>query len=44
VSLLPGAVAESAFLSYVLFFGRRAVAAGLSADIERPPDTHPVAA
>jgi uncharacterized membrane protein SpoIIM required for sporulation len=42
--ILIGAVAETAFLSYVLFFGRRAVAAGLTADIERPPDTLPVAA
>ncbi len=42
--ILIGAVAEAAFLGYVLFFGRRAVAAGLSADIERPPDTLPVAA
>ena len=36
--------AEVAFLSYVLYFGRRAVAAGLTADIEAPPDTLPVAA
>ena len=39
-----GAAAEVTFLSYVLFFGHRAVAAGLTADIEAPPDTLPVAA
>ena len=38
------AAAEAAFLSYVLVFGRRAVAAGRTADIDRPPDTLPVAA
>jgi hypothetical protein len=39
-----GAVAEVTFLGYVLFFARRAVAAGRTADIEAPPDTLPVAA
>jgi uncharacterized membrane protein SpoIIM required for sporulation len=42
--ILIGAVAEAAFLAYVLVLGRRAVAAGQSADIENPPDTLPVAA
>lgn len=42
--ILIGAAAEAAFLAYVLVFGRRAVAAGQSADIENPPDTLPVAA
>jgi len=36
-----GAVAEAAFLGNVLFFGRRAVPTGLTADIERPPGAHP---
>ena len=39
-----GAVAETAFLSYALVFGRRAVAAGRTADIDSPPDTLPIAA
>ena len=39
-----GAVAEMSFLSYVWFFGRRAVRAGLSSDVEEAPDTVPVAA
>jgi hypothetical protein len=43
-ALRPGAFGEAAFLAYVLVFGRRAVAAGQSADIENPPDTLPVAA
>jgi uncharacterized membrane protein SpoIIM required for sporulation len=38
-----GAVAEVAFLSYVLVLGRRAAAAGLSPDIEHAPDVAPVA-
>jgi uncharacterized membrane protein SpoIIM required for sporulation len=42
--ILIGAVAEAAFLGYVLVLGRRAVAAGQSADIENPPGTLPVAA
>jgi len=39
-----GAVAEATFLGYVLVCGRRAVAAGLTADIDNPPDVLPVAA
>jgi uncharacterized membrane protein SpoIIM required for sporulation len=42
--ILIGAVAEVAFLAYVLILGRRAVAAGQTPDIESPPDTRPVAA
>jgi uncharacterized membrane protein SpoIIM required for sporulation len=42
--ILIGAVAEAAFLAYVLILGRRAVAAGQTSDIESPPDTLPVAA
>lgn len=38
-----GAVAEAAFLAYVLVIGRRAVRAGLSADMEEAPDVAPVA-
>ncbi len=38
-----GAVAEAAFLTYVIFFGRRAVAAGESGDVERAPDLAPSA-
>ncbi len=41
--ILIGAVAEAAFLSYVIVLGRRAAAAGLSADIEETPDVMPVA-
>jgi uncharacterized membrane protein SpoIIM required for sporulation len=37
-----GGVAEAAFLSYVIFFGRRAVAAGETGDILEVPDTAPV--
>ena len=37
-----GAVAEAAFLAYVLVLGRRAVAAGRSPDMEHVPDTAPV--
>jgi len=37
-----GGVAEAAFLAYVLVLGRRAVAAGLTADIAEAPDTAPV--
>ncbi|GAA4205966.1 stage II sporulation protein M [Streptosporangium oxazolinicum] len=36
-----GVVAEAAFLTYVIFFGRRAVAAGESGDVERAPDQAP---
>ena len=38
-----GAVAVTAFLGYALGFGRRAVAAGLTGDIEEAPDEVPVA-
>ena len=38
-----GAVAEAAFLSYVILLGRRAAAAGQTADMEHAPDTAPVA-
>ncbi|MEU3163953.1 stage II sporulation protein M [Streptosporangium sp. NPDC006930] len=38
-----GVVAEVAFLAYVIFFGRRAVAAGESGDMERAPDLAPSA-
>jgi uncharacterized membrane protein SpoIIM required for sporulation len=40
--ILIGAVAEAAFLGYVLVLGRRAVRAGLSSDIEEAPDFAPV--
>ncbi|GHH68479.1 membrane protein [Streptosporangium violaceochromogenes] len=38
-----GVVAEAAFLAYVFFFGRRAVAAGESGDLDRAPDQAPSA-
>jgi uncharacterized membrane protein SpoIIM required for sporulation len=38
-----GAVAVSAFVGYVLYFGRRGVAAGLTGDIAEAADTVPVA-
>ena len=38
-----GAVAVTAFLSYALGLGRRAVAAGRTGDIEYAPDELPVA-
>jgi uncharacterized membrane protein SpoIIM required for sporulation len=38
-----GVVAEAAALSYVIVLGRRALRAGLSADIEEAPDVVPVA-
>ena len=38
-----GALAEAIFLSYVIVLGRRAVAAGLTADIAEAPDVLPVA-
>jgi uncharacterized membrane protein SpoIIM required for sporulation len=41
--ILIGAAAEVAFLSYVIVFGRRAAAAGLTADIAEAPDVLPVA-
>ncbi|HWG60120.1 MAG TPA: stage II sporulation protein M [Streptosporangiaceae bacterium] len=37
-----GVAAEAAFLSYVIFFGRRATAAGLTPDMEHVPDAAPV--
>lgn len=39
-----GAIAEAVFLSYVIIFGRRAVAAGQTGDIAEAPDLLPVAA
>jgi uncharacterized membrane protein SpoIIM required for sporulation len=42
--ILIGAVVEVAFASYLIVFGRRAAAAGLSADIEEAPDSAPVSA
>jgi uncharacterized membrane protein SpoIIM required for sporulation len=39
-----GAVAEAAFLTYVIVLGRRAARLGLSPDIEEAPDAVPVAA
>ncbi|MDH2427848.1 stage II sporulation protein M [Sphaerisporangium sp. TRM90804] len=36
-----GVAAEAAFLAYVVFFGRRALRAGESGDVERPPDVAP---
>ena len=41
--IMIGAVAVSAFAGYVLVLGRRAVAAGLTGDIEDAPDLVPVA-
>jgi uncharacterized membrane protein SpoIIM required for sporulation len=38
-----GAVAEVAFLGYVLVLGRRAVRAGETGDVARAPDQVPVA-
>jgi uncharacterized membrane protein SpoIIM required for sporulation len=39
-----GAVAETAFLVYVLVLGRRAAAAGLTPDMPEAPDTIPISA
>jgi uncharacterized membrane protein SpoIIM required for sporulation len=39
-----GTVAEVSFLCYVVIFGRRAVRAGETSDIEEAPDTVPIAA
>jgi uncharacterized membrane protein SpoIIM required for sporulation len=39
-----GVTAEAAFLTYVIYFGRRAVRDGETGDLERPPDTAPSAA
>ncbi len=36
-----GVIAEAAFLSYIVFFGRRAVKAGETGDIEDAPDVVP---
>ncbi|GII61401.1 membrane protein [Sphaerisporangium krabiense] len=36
-----GVVAEAAFLAYVVYFGRRALRAGESGDLERAPDVAP---
>jgi len=36
-----GILAEVAFLSYILYFGRRAVKAGETGDIEDAPDVIP---
>jgi uncharacterized membrane protein SpoIIM required for sporulation len=41
--ILIGVAAEAAFLGYVIVFGRRAAAAGLTADIGEAPDVVPVA-
>jgi hypothetical protein len=41
--IMIGAVTVSAFAGYVLVFGRRAVAAGLTGDIADAPDLVPVA-
>jgi uncharacterized membrane protein SpoIIM required for sporulation len=41
--ILIGVAAEAAFLSYVIVAGRRALAAGLTADIAEAPDVVPVA-
>jgi uncharacterized membrane protein SpoIIM required for sporulation len=38
-----GVAAEAAFLAYVIFFGRRAAAAGATGDLERAPDVAPSA-
>jgi uncharacterized membrane protein SpoIIM required for sporulation len=39
-----GVAAEAAFLTYVIYFGRRATRHGETGDLERPPDTAPSAA
>jgi hypothetical protein len=36
-----GVIAEVAFLSYIVYFGRRAVQAGESGDMEESPDVVP---
>ena len=41
--ILIGAAAEAAFLAYVIVAGRRAQAAGLTADMAEAPDVAPVA-
>jgi uncharacterized membrane protein SpoIIM required for sporulation len=40
--IMIGVAAEGAFLGYVIVFGRRAAAAGLTADIAEAPDVVPV--
>jgi hypothetical protein len=40
--ILIGIIAEAAFLAYVLVLGRRAAAAGRSADMAEAPDFAPV--
>jgi uncharacterized membrane protein SpoIIM required for sporulation len=40
--ILIGAVAEALFLGYVIVFGRRATAAGLTPDMDEAPDYLPV--
>ena len=40
--IMIGLVAEAAFLTYVIVLGRRAAAAGLSADITEAPEVAPV--
>ena len=40
--IMIGIIAEGVFLSYVIVAGRRAVAAGLTADIAEAPDVVPV--
>jgi CBS domain containing-hemolysin-like protein len=39
--IMIGLVAEAAFLTYVIVLGRRAAAAGLSADIAEAPEVAP---
>jgi uncharacterized membrane protein SpoIIM required for sporulation len=41
--ILIGVIAEAAFLGYVIVAGRRALAAGLAADMAEAPDVAPVA-
>ena len=36
-----GIIAEAAFLAYIVYFGRRAVKAGETGDIEDAPDVVP---
>jgi uncharacterized membrane protein SpoIIM required for sporulation len=38
-----GVLAEAAFLAYIVYFGRRALRAGQTGDLERPPDVAPSA-
>lgn len=41
VRITIGVLAEAAFLGYVVYFGRRAVHAGETGDIEDAPDVVP---